>query len=64
MEMGRRVPLRLTPEYRFEYDDSLEEAELVSNSYLWTCLKPTQITMLGCWNTMAGWTRQNWPVSE
>jgi hypothetical protein len=29
MEMGRRVPLRLTPEYRFEYDDTLEEAELV-----------------------------------
>jgi hypothetical protein len=28
--MSQRVVLRLTPEYRFEYDDSLEEAELVS----------------------------------
>lgn len=28
-EMGQRVPLRLTPEYRFEYDDSVDEADLV-----------------------------------
>lgn len=27
--LGQRVVLRLTPEIRFEYDDSLEEAELV-----------------------------------
>ncbi|KAG1672049.1 hypothetical protein FOA52_008925 [Chlamydomonas sp. UWO 241] len=28
-EMGSRVPLRLTPEYRFEYDNSADEQELV-----------------------------------
>ncbi|KAL6756881.1 ribosome-binding factor A domain-containing protein [Haematococcus lacustris] len=27
--MAQRVVLRLTPEYRFEYDDSIEEADLV-----------------------------------
>jgi hypothetical protein len=27
--MGQRVPLRLTPEYRFEYDDTMDEMELV-----------------------------------
>ena len=30
-EMGQRVPLRLTPEYRFEYDDTLDEMELVGS---------------------------------
>jgi ribosome-binding factor A len=28
-QIGQRVPLRLTPEVRFEYDDSIEEEELV-----------------------------------
>ncbi|GAX77249.1 hypothetical protein CEUSTIGMA_g4695.t1 [Chlamydomonas eustigma] len=28
-EMGQRVPLRLTPEYRFEYDDAMDEMELI-----------------------------------
>lgn len=28
-QIGQRVRLRLTPEIRFEYDDSIEEAELV-----------------------------------
>ena len=28
-EMGQRVPLRLTPEYRFEYDDVVDEMDLV-----------------------------------
>lgn len=30
--IGHALSLRLTPEIRFEYDDSLEEAELVRNS--------------------------------
>jgi hypothetical protein len=30
--MGQRVPLRLTPEYRFEYDDSIDEMDLVGGS--------------------------------
>lgn len=29
-EIGQRVSLRLTPEVRFEYDDMIEEMELVS----------------------------------
>lgn len=29
-QIGQSVTLRLTPEIRFEYDDSLEEADLVS----------------------------------
>ncbi|MEW5305141.1 MAG: hypothetical protein WDW36_007702 [Sanguina aurantia] len=28
-EIGQRVPMRLTPDIRFEYDDSIEEMELV-----------------------------------
>jgi len=29
-KIGQRVVLRLTPEIRFEYDDSLDQAEMVS----------------------------------
>lgn len=32
-KMGSRVVLHLTPEYRFEYDDSIEEADLVGGAY-------------------------------
>ena len=33
-----QVPLRLTPEYRFEYDDAVDEADLVGGNVSPTCV--------------------------